>query len=76
MLLQTPDDVARELRCNPGREYDLRRPGSNSTVRLHCTASGSISIWFPNHSRPFVGFVRLTTTELGEGPYTLTPIQK
>jgi hypothetical protein len=34
MLLQSPDDVARELRRNPGKEYDLRpaqaphRPGA------------------------------------------------
>ena len=76
MLLQTPDDVARELRRNPGREYDLRRPGSNSPVRLYASASGLITVWMPGQSRPMHGIVKLTTFDLGQGPYNLTPIQK
>ncbi|GIW38918.1 MAG: hypothetical protein KatS3mg075_399 [Meiothermus sp.] len=74
MILHTPDDVARMLRRNPGREYDLFRPGSNQPIRLYARHSGLITIWPPHFSRPMHGMTTLTAFELGEGPYWLKPV--
>ncbi|GIW33755.1 hypothetical protein [Meiothermus sp.] len=74
MLLQTPDDVARELRRNPGREFDLTRPGCHAPIRIYARQSGLITMWAPEQSRPIHGIVKLTAFELGEGPYELSPV--
>lgn len=68
MLLQTPDDVARELHRQPGVEFDLK-PGQGPTIRIYASATGTISIWKPTASRPLTGLVNLTEVELGQGPY-------
>lgn len=68
MLLQSPDDVARELRRNPGQEYELR-PARGPLLRVYARHSGTITIWKPNWPRPLTGLVNLTEVELGQGPY-------
>lgn len=70
MLLQTPDDVARELHRQPGVEFDLK-PGQGPTIRIYASATGTISIWKPTASRPLTGLIRLSAIELGSGPYYL-----
>ncbi|AWR86801.1 MULTISPECIES: hypothetical protein [Meiothermus] len=68
MVLQTPRDVARELRRNPGQEYELR-PARGPLLRVYARHSGTITIWKPNWPRPLTGLVNLTEVELGQGPY-------
>jgi len=75
MLLQTPEDVARELRRNPGREYDLR-PAQGPLLRVYARHSGTITIWNPNWPRPLTGLVRLSEVVLGPGPYALEGLKE
>jgi len=75
MLLQSPEDVARELRRNPGREYDLR-PAQGPLLRVYARHSGIFTIWKPNQPRPLTGLVRLSEVELGPGPYALEGLKE
>ncbi|MCX7602164.1 MAG: hypothetical protein N2Z75_09545 [Meiothermus sp.] len=72
-ILQTPEDVIRVLRRNPGREYDLYRPGRKPPIRIYARPSGTIVLWQPHQSRP-ISVVYFTTYDIGEGPYELRPI--
>jgi len=75
MLLQSPEDVARELRRNPGKEYDLR-PAQGPLLRVYARHSGTITVWKPNWPRPLTGLVRLSEVELGLGPYALEGLKE
>ena len=77
MLLQSPEDVARELRRNPGKEYDLR-PAHGPLLRVYArhSGSGTITVWKPNWPRPLTGLVRLSEIELGPGPYALEGLKE
>jgi hypothetical protein len=73
-ILQTPEDVVRELRRNPNVEYDLWKPNEWAPIRLYARPNGLITVWFPKSSRPIHGVVKLTTFDLGDGPYDLRPV--
>ncbi|KIQ53784.1 hypothetical protein SY28_12020 [Meiothermus taiwanensis] len=60
--------MARELRRNPGQEYELR-PARGPLLRVCARHSGTITVWKPNWPRPLTGLVNLTEVELGQGPY-------
>jgi|UniRef100_A0A7C3HS08 hypothetical protein len=68
MVLQTPRDVVRELKSNPGQEYDIR-PARGYPTRAYALKSGSLVIWKFDAWRAQTGFVELTEVELGQGPY-------
>ncbi len=73
MILQTASDVARELFRNPGREYALKRLGTE--YRIYATHQQTITIWQPSMSRPIHGLVKLSEFDLGgSGPYQLIPV--